>query len=127
MRIASFRVFRCPMTYIEPFRIALGENTRHVNIILEMEADDGTRGYGEGSAAPQITGDTPETVVSTLRSLATLVVGSDVFNLEGTVERILKIKGSPSAKAAVNMALHDLWGRALGRPLYRLLGGYRER
>jgi L-Ala-D/L-Glu epimerase / N-acetyl-D-glutamate racemase len=127
MKVESFRVYRCPMTYKEPFRIALGSSADHVNIVLELEAEDGTHGYGEGSAAPRITGDTPESVVSTLRSLASAVIGIDVFNIEGTVDRILKIKGSPAAKAAVDMALHDLWGRALGRPLYRLLGGYRER
>ncbi len=115
------------MTYKEPFRIALGSSAKHVNILLELEAADGTRGYGEGSAAPRITGDTPESVVSTLKSLAPIVLGTDVFKIEGTVDRILKIKGSPAAKAAVDMALHDLWGRALGRPLYRLLGGYRDR
>lgn len=127
MRVESFRVFRCPMTYKEPFRIALGRSVQHVNVILELEAEDGTRGYGEGSAAPRITGDTPESIVSTLRTLSPVVVGTDVFNIEGTVEKILKVRGSPSAKAAVDMALHDLWGRALGRPLYRLLGGYRDR
>ncbi len=105
----------------------LGSSAAHVNIILELEAEDGTRGYGEGSAAPRITGDTPESIASTLRSLAPLVLRTDVFNIEGTVERILKINGSPAARAAVDMALHDLWGRALGRPLYRLLGGYRDR
>ncbi len=115
------------MTYKEPFRIALGKSTAHVNIILELQADDGTRGYGEGSASPRIVGDTPETVVRTLRTLAPLVIGSDVFSIEATIERILKVKGSSSAKAAVDMALHDLWGRAVGRPLYRLLGGYRDR
>ncbi len=127
MKVESLRVYRAPMSYREPFRIALGGSTEQVNIILELMADDGTLGYGEGSASPRIVGDTPETVVKTIRALARGVIGSDVFALEATIERILKVQGSPSAKAAVDMALHDLWGRALGRPLYKLLGGYRDK
>ncbi len=127
MRVESFRVYRALMHYKEPFKIALGRSTEHENIILQLVTEDGTHGYGEGSASPRIVGDTPATVLKTLRALAPVVIGTDVFSLERTMERVLKVKGSPSAKAALDMALHDLWGRALGRPLYRLLGGYRDK
>ena len=36
------------------------------------------------------------------------------------------IKGNTSAKAAVDMALYDLWAKVIGKPLYQLLGGYRD-
>ncbi len=126
MRVSEFNVFKISMHYREPFRIALGESREQDNIILELVAKDGTHGYGEASASPRIVGDTARTVVETLKRVAPIVIGSDVFNIEGTSERVSKAEGSPSAKAALDMARHDLWGRALGRPLYRLLGGYRD-
>lgn len=127
MRVKELRVFTATLHYHEPFRIALGESVEQENVVVVLVADDGTHGYGEASASPRIVGDTPATVVQTLRRIAPVVIGADVFNFEGIIERILKVKGSPSSKAAVDMALHDLWGKALGRPLYRLLGGYRDK
>ena len=55
------------------------------------------------------------------------IVGMDLQNLESVLEAIdLSIVGNTSAKAAVNIALYDLWGKILGKPVYQILGGYRK-
>jgi galactonate dehydratase len=56
--------------------------------------------------------------------LGPAVIGTDPFNLErANAAMDVAIKGYPYAKTAVDMALHDIKGKALGVPVYQLLGG----
>jgi len=104
-----------------PFIIARGTHheIRTVQVILRDE--EGREGWGE--AAPQrYYGETPETVLAALGRYAT-ALPEDPFDLEAAERNlVLTLAGNPSARAAVSMALHDLVGKRLGVPLYRLWG-----
>jgi muconate cycloisomerase len=101
-------------------------------VLVKLTGDDGTVGWGEAPALKDWGGDwgryfgeTPGTTVLVVeRYLAPAVAGVEALNLVELHHRMdLAIKGYPYAKAAVEMAAHDLAARALGVPVWALLGG----
>jgi L-alanine-DL-glutamate epimerase-like enolase superfamily enzyme len=71
-----------------------------------------------------VTGETLGSIRGALEELCPLLRGRDALDLEGNLDLIEEgIKDNGSAKAALDVALHDLWARALKQPLWRLLGG----
>lgn len=98
------------------FRVSHGASDRRENALVTLQ-HEGLTGYGE-AAAVFYYGDTYESLSAALQSLPPL--GDDPFALEEILNRLPPM--SHAAQAAVDMALHDLWGKRLGQPLYRLLG-----
>jgi L-alanine-DL-glutamate epimerase-like enolase superfamily enzyme len=99
-----------------PFRIARSVTEVKKNVILQI--DDGV-----GEAAPsQYYGENAETVMQCLEQMRDQI-GDDPFQIETILSQLDRgIKGDFSAKAAVDMALHDLVAKKLNVPLYKLLG-----
>ncbi len=101
-------------------------------ILIRMTGDDGLGGWGEAPALKDWGGDygryfgeTPGTTKHVVeRYLAPAVAGCEAANIAELHARMdAIIKGYPYAKAAVDLAAHDLAGRTLGVPVWRLLGG----
>jgi muconate cycloisomerase len=101
-------------------------------VVLSLETDEGTKGWGEATALPQwgglggvYYGETRETVTSVIHDfLAPLLLGEDPMEMpQLTTAFDFAIRGHPYAKATVEMALQDLRGKLLGAPIYQLLGG----
>ena len=104
-----------------PFIIARGSQDTYRTVAIRLVDGDGNEGWGE--AAPQrYYGETPETVLAALEAYAT-VLPDDPFQLD-TAEAAfqLALHGNNSARAALSTALHDLVGKRLGVPVYRLWG-----
>src|SRR5690349_13812540 len=92
------------------------------NVLVRMEADDGTIGWGEAASAPTMTGETVESMVAAVAYLAPAVEGRPAQDIVGTVEAMSRrIYANNGAKAAIEIALHDLVGRATRRPAHMLL------
>ena len=89
---------------------------------VQVEIDyDGVVGYGEASMPPYL-GHTVESVCSFLSKVDLGRFGSP-FLLEDIMEYLDTISdGDSPAKAAVDIALHDLTGKLLGQPLYKIWG-----
>lgn len=106
-------------------------------VLVRVRSDEGIEGWGEapvlkdwGGDHGRYFGESPATTLAVIRDyLAPALVGADPLALEGTYAAIDRaVRGYPYAKAALDVALHDLAGRALGVPIYQLLGGlYRDR
>lgn len=94
------------------FRIAHGASDRRFNVITHLD-----EGLGEAAVVPYY-GDTQKGILSYYASLPAL--DDDVFQLQEILDQLPP--GPPAARAGVDIALHDLWGKRLGRPLYRLFG-----
>lgn len=86
---------------------------------------DGTEGWGEAPATP-FYGETADTVVAVLPALAEVLedaAAGDPFALERMEGAIAAHIGrNPAAKAAISCALHDLVGKRLGVPVWKLWG-----
>jgi L-alanine-DL-glutamate epimerase-like enolase superfamily enzyme len=94
------------------FRVAHGPSTHRYNVLVYL--DDGV---GEAATVPYY-GETQEGIVEYLKSVPDL--GDDPFDLDGVLAK--RPAGSRAARAAIDEALHDGWGKRLGQPLYKLLG-----
>jgi muconate cycloisomerase len=89
------------------------------NILVRIEAADGSVGWGEASSAPTMTGDTLGGLVVAVRDhLAPALIGRDAFERPALMAALRRtLVGNPGAHSAVEMALLDLIGRATNRPL----------
>src|SRR5437660_5215164 len=109
----------------KPMRMAGVEITHALNVVVRIEAEDGTIGWGEGASAPTMTGDTLGGLVAAIRDyLAPTLVGKDAWKRQALVRRMKAVlHGNTGAHSAVEMALLDLAGRAANVPLIDLVGG----
>ncbi|MEM2105006.1 MAG: dipeptide epimerase [Candidatus Bathyarchaeia archaeon] len=126
MGIQQIEVYTVTLKYKEPFRIAPGASTESRNVIVKILTDYDVIGWGESSPSKRVTGETPETVVKVLSKIAPKLVGMCPLRIEQDVEIMDSlVKDNPAAKAAVDIALHDILGKTCRKPLYRIIGGYR--
>ena len=113
--------------------VAATPGTLSPRILVKVTADDGASGWGEATPTPRWTYETTETIVSTLKGyVAPVLTGLDAWDFDAVhraMERAINpglTMGSPLAKSAVDVALHDLVARSRGIPLYQLLGRRRR-
>lgn len=114
----------------EPYRIARALQERGEYVVFRLETDEGQWGIGEAAPFQGESEETQADIVATARHhLTPAVLGMDVFDLEAIHDRMDQVlPGHLFAKAGIDLALHDLMGKLLGVPVYRLLGGrFRDR
>jgi L-alanine-DL-glutamate epimerase-like enolase superfamily enzyme len=137
-RIARVEAFKVDLPVIKPFVFASGTagaagDTAAV-VFVKVTDEDGNAGWGEARASPSWSYETPETILSTIESyLGPALLGLAVTDRWGLHERMRGViglgpsTGQPLAKAALDIALHDLCARAAGQTLRAFLGGANER
>lgn len=126
MKIKDVEIHPISIPLKEPFTISLGTIENADNVILCIKTDDDLVGYGEAAPSPAITGNIQECIVSGLNFIKPILIGKDPFDIPRIEEDIDRaIKENCAMKAAVDMALLDLIGKATGIPICKLLGRYR--
>jgi L-alanine-DL-glutamate epimerase-like enolase superfamily enzyme len=125
MIVTSVDVVPVRLPLREPFVIAYATYPDTLSVLVRIRTADGGEGWGEATPDPNVTGETWGGVAETLRrDLAPLLLGRDARDREATMLGLdARVAGAPAAKAAIDIALHDLNARALGIPLWQLLGG----
>ena len=94
------------------------------NVLVRVELAGGQVGWGEAASAPLMTGETVASMMAAIRHMAPALLDADANDISALSMRMDRLMYSnQSAKSAVEMALHDALGRALGKPVYELLGG----
>jgi L-alanine-DL-glutamate epimerase-like enolase superfamily enzyme len=95
------------------------------NIVVRIEAVDGTTGWGEAASAPIMTGDTLGGLTAAVRDhLAPRLIGKDAWERPGLMAMLRStLIGNTGAHSAVEMALLDLAGRKADLSLIDLVGG----
>ena len=122
-----------PIKTIEPIAVSLpmlkpvimaGEEVRRAdNVLVRIAADNGLVGWGEAASAPLMTGETLESIVSAVHYLAPALHGREAADIAGALAAMDgRMYGNHGAKAAIEIALHDLAGKAAGKPVHALLG-----
>ncbi len=137
MKITSIEAFPFRLPPRREFRWAGLKVDLGGFVFVRVHSDDGLSGIGEATPLPDWGGDfnrrggeTQRTVVEIVKSvIEPVLVGLDPTAIEtcnAAMDRA--VRGNSYAKNAVDIALHDLWGKALGQPIYKLLGGaFRDR
>jgi muconate cycloisomerase len=99
--------------------------SRALNILVRIEAEDGTVGWGEAASAPTMTGDTLGGLVAAVRDhLAPLLIGADAWMRPALCRKLRSaLYGNPGAHSAIEVALLDLAGQASGLAVVDLIGG----
>jgi muconate cycloisomerase len=106
-------------------KTAHGDHHTSDYVIVKLHTDEGVIGLGEATVSALWSGETSKSCVAALRDLiGPALAGADPFQLTAIRKTMdFLLKGNPFTKAAVEMALWDAIGKALGVPVYQLLGG----
>ena len=125
MKITDIRFARSVVPLVTPFTTALRSVDCIEDLIVIIETDQGVLGYGSAPSTPVITGDTHSSILAAIRQIyLPLLKGRDVQQLNQLTYLVhASMQGNYSAKAALEIALYDLWGKFHQAPLYKLLGG----
>ena len=125
MKIVDVKLGMLKVPLITPFKTALRTVECVEDVIVMLETDTGHVGYGNAPATAVITGDTHGSVIEAIRTIYTpLLMDRDVADLNQLTREIgAAMINNTSAKAAVEIALYDLFAQSYQTPLYRLLGG----
>lgn len=129
MLIQDIQIGRIALPLRHPFKTALRTVNAVEDVVVRVIADDGQIGYGEAPPTAVITGDTLGSIETAIRDfIRPALLGMEIENLDGIMHKLHGcIVKNTSAKAAVDMAVYDLFGKRFGAPLYQLLGGARKR
>ena len=126
MKIQSIQIGKVSIPLKKPFKTALRTVHSAEDIIVKVIADSGEIGFGNAPPTAVITGDSQDSIIAAIRdTLAPKLVGMEVDNLEGVMAALdTGMLHNSSAKAALDIAVYDLFGKCYGLPLYKLFGGY---
>jgi muconate cycloisomerase len=127
MKIASVRVIQADIPVARPHKMSFTTLEAVQFVFVRLETADGLVGWGEAAClgGPTWSEESSESVAATIeRYIAPWLVGREAAGIELLAREMAKrVQGNPFARAAVEMALWDLNGRALGVPVHRLMGG----
>lgn len=123
--IKEIAVGEIALPLARPFKTALRTVETINDIVVRITTDDGRVGYGEAPPTAVITGDTRGSILCAIKDfIAPSLIGMDAENMDEVQQKLHScILKNTSAKAAVDIALYDLYGKRWGAPLYKLLGG----
>lgn len=130
MQITHVEVTPVELNLRLPYRSASHAHPieRIAAIFVRIETREGRTAWGCAAFDSAITGETREGVLRACRACADRARDLNPLNTEYALAELTPLtQGNPAALCAFDIAFHDLLGLATGLPLYRLLGGYRDR
>ena len=130
MKITQIRIDSLAVPLPHPYHLSkeYGIFSTATPIVVAVETDEGITGYGECDPWPLFTGDSVESAGLVIaKHLAPILIGKDPTNIN-EIHRLMDamIRNQHLAKSALDMAVHDIFGKALGVPVHTLLGGSRR-
>ncbi|MXQ75795.1 chloromuconate cycloisomerase [Rhodococcus rhodochrous] len=127
LKIASVTTTIIDVPLIRPHKFATTTAEAQPILLVAVTTEGGVTGYGEGvvPGGPWWGGESVETMQQIVdRYIGPYIIGRGVDEISGVMVDIERIVANARfAKAAVDVAMHDAWGRALGVPVASLLGG----
>ena len=129
MKIERIALHHLRMPLVAPFETSFGRIHDRDSILLEIRSE-GLVGYGECVADrdPGYAYETSGTAWHIIKDfLLPAVLGKDIASPAGIQEHLRHVRGHPMAKAGLEMALWDLYGKQCGQSLRQLFGGVRAR
>lgn len=125
MRIDRVEVFPVALPMKRPLEMAIATVTNRTCIVVRITADNGVTGLGEAVVARYFSGESLASATDLIRNVfAETLVGKDATQLHQlrTIMSRITVHNN-AARAAVEMALHDIVATAEGVPLFEFYGG----
>ncbi len=124
-RIRQFHVAPLDIPLHTPFGISGGAQAMANNVLVTLELDDGTRGYGEAAPLPPYNGETQADALRVLHGARDWLAGREVADWKKFAAEFRQRGGAGcgSAQCAFEMALLDALTRREGAPLWKFFGG----
>jgi L-alanine-DL-glutamate epimerase-like enolase superfamily enzyme len=123
MHITSITALPVSLPMKKPVIMAGEEVRRAENVLVKIVADDGRVGWGEAASAPVMTGETLESIVAAIHHLTPALIGRDARDIGGALRAMHgRLYGNHGARAALEIALHDLAAQDAQCPVHALLG-----
>lgn len=127
LTVVAVRSHRHRAPLLRPFVTAARRTESVEYVVAEVELAGGAIGQGSAAETVAVTGESASTIAEALTGPLPAALEGVTDSLAGLCDRVTAaLDGATSAKAALEVALHDAWARAAGRPLVELLGGRLE-
>lgn len=127
MRIEQVTATPFAIPYRKPLRFASGEVHVADHVLVEVRTSDGVVGVAEAPPRPYTYGETQSSILAVIEQVfAPAVTGLPLLARERVRERLHRTVGNPTAKAAIDLALWDAWGKTVQTPVSALLGGHTD-
>jgi L-alanine-DL-glutamate epimerase-like enolase superfamily enzyme len=127
MRITQVECIPVSIPFAKPMVMSGGPVTKADSVVIKIHTDEGITGIAEtGDTSLWYMGESQDSIMYNLTTIFApqILLGEDPFNIETIVAKMDKAtRANSHSKAVVDYALHDLMGKALGVPVYKLLGG----
>jgi o-succinylbenzoate synthase len=125
MKITDIRLGMLNVPLKTPFKTAMRTVREIEDVVVMVETDTGNIGYGSAPATAVLTGDTHGSIIEAISKLMSpALLGRDIGDLNSLIDTVQNsIVRNFSAKAAMEIAIYDLYGQLYDAPLYQLLGG----
>jgi len=127
MKITKVECIPVSLPFAKPMVMSGGAVKGADTVVLKIHTDEGITGVSEsGDTSLWYMGESQDSIMSNIVNIFApkILLGEDPFNIETIVAKMDKAaRANNHSKATVDYALHDLMGKALGVPVYKLLGG----
>lgn len=126
MNITEIQIAQLTIPLIRPFITAVRRTDCVEDVVVVIKTDRGNVGYGSAASTPAITGDSTQSIITAIKTiLGPQLIGRSITELNLLLQMNNQgLAGNTSAKAAIDMALHDLFAQFCSVPLYQMLGGH---
>jgi L-alanine-DL-glutamate epimerase-like enolase superfamily enzyme len=121
VKIARLDVRAADVPLTRPYAVASHATDAASMLLLRLVTEGRAVGLGAATPEPEVNGDTRDGAVAELLDIADAIAGRAVAELSAFSSLLAQLR-SPGARMALDLALHDLWAQAVGKPLVDLLG-----
>lgn len=123
MRIVAVRCTPFAIPLRTPVQFSTGSLASAAHVLLEVDTDEGITGVAEVIPRSMVYGESQASIVAAMRDwFAPMVIGLDAFETARARARMAAVVGNFACKGALDIALHDIQGKALGVPCWAMLG-----
>jgi len=127
MKITKIECIPVSLKFAKPMKMGGGTAVCADAVVVKIHTDEGITGICEtGDTSPWYMGESQDSIMYNINNVfgPQVLLGEDPFNIDQIVARMDRAaKVNNQAKAVIDYALHDIMGKALGVPVYKLLGG----
>lgn len=119
MKIKSVSAYRKNLALSKPYTIAYQTIADVENIFLEIELENGIIGIGAANPSPDVVGESPDDTIKNLESeFVENLVGKNILHFSQMIDDTKsKFPNLPGTQAAIDIALHDAFGKFLEIPV----------